>query len=155
MCVSVCVVGPQSWMLWCLVISSLYWRPGWPALSWQSGSRATATCCLSADASNRPTSKTRAPEGLKITFLTLYHHSLYILSFLLSFPNSLQHCKNRVPSWFSFLPPLAFCSCIVTWCRKEHLYKELGQNIPRIIFLLIRIGSIKVPKKPWKDHSWR
>lgn len=118
LCVSVCVAGPQSWMLWCLVTSSLYWRPGWPAPSWQSGSRATATCCLSADASNRPTSKTRAPEGLRIT---LYHLILYILSFLISFPNSLQRCEKRVPYWFSpsFLPPLAFCWYIVTWCHKE------------------------------------
>lgn len=54
--------SPRSWTRWCSVTSSPSWRPGWPAPSWRSGSRATATCCRSADASNRPTSKTRAPE---------------------------------------------------------------------------------------------
>lgn len=73
----VCVIGLQSWMHWCLAISSLYWLLDSPALSWQRGSRATAIFCPSADALNRPTLKTRAPEGLKIT----YHLFSYILSF--------------------------------------------------------------------------
>lgn len=73
----VCVIGLRSWMHWCLAISSLYSLLDWPALSWQRGSRATAIFCPSADALNRPTLKTRAPEGLKIT----YHLFSYILSF--------------------------------------------------------------------------
>lgn len=80
-CVCVCVVGPQNWMRWCLVTSSPYSPPDWPAQSWQRGSRATATCCPSADASNRVTLKTRALERRKIA-------PLYYLSYILPLPRS-------------------------------------------------------------------
>ncbi|CAG00321.1 unnamed protein product [Tetraodon nigroviridis] len=59
------VTGRQNWMLWCSATSSPSSPPDSRAQSWQRGSRATATCCPSAGASNRLTLKTRAPEGWK------------------------------------------------------------------------------------------
>lgn len=54
--------GLQNWTLWCSDTSSPFSPPDSRAQSWQRGSRVTATCCPSADASNRLTLKTRAPE---------------------------------------------------------------------------------------------
>lgn len=112
-CNHVCVVGPQSWMPWCLVTSSPYWRPGWPAPSWQSASRATATCCLSADASNRLTSKTRVPERLK-------HLILYILS------HSQSHCSAARSLFLNhslFPPPFLLVRCYRTrYFKKGFLF---------------------------------
>lgn len=114
----VCVIGLRSWMHWCLAISSLYWLLDWPALSWQRGSRATAIFCPSADALNRPTLKTRAPEGLKITYLSLYHLFSYILSFSHSpdcSPKKLKCLKNNCLRVLSPIFPslLASCSYII------------------------------------------
>lgn len=118
-CVCVCVVGLQNWMRWCLVTSSRYSPPDWPAQSWQRGSRATATCCPSVDASNTPTLKTRALEGREIT--SLYYLILYILSFpslitstwLWEARNCLYShtCPLVIPA---FLPP--FCFVLVQCC---------------------------------------
>lgn len=95
-------------MLWSLVTSSPSWPPDWPAKSWRRESRATATCCPSADASNRPTLKTRALERANAT--SLYYLILYILSFPLSFPQCSTEKLKTI--YIQILAPLLFFALI-------------------------------------------
>lgn len=135
-----CVTGLQNWTLWCSDTSSPFSPPDSRAQSWQRGSRVTATCCPSADASNIHTLKTRAPEGWREK-PSVSKHSLFLCHSLDVAPRGQNLPTSSHPSVSDCLYSIA-CCLAPRWSTRGSASEDTVLLQPETSWTYCSVGQI-------------